>query len=394
MLQQEKLEQAIAILRELGMDAWLIFARETDEMPERTWEVLAPGGVVWQSALILTPGGERIAIVGQGDDENYRQSGLYSEVHSYTQGIRELLVKTLGRIHPKQIGINYSPSNTAADGLTHGMYLLLEEYLRGTPYAGWLVSADPLVSRLRSRKTPDELARIRDAVGQTVALFDEVTRLIKPGITERAIADYLHRRMKELDITPAWGLAGCPIVNAGPHSNPGHSAPGDIAVEPGHLVHLDFGIKQNGYCSDLQRMWYVLRPGETRPPADVQRAVAAVATTIQESARALKPGVIGWEIDAGARKVITGAGFPEYQHALGHQIGRSVHDGSTLLGPRWERYGDTPDGVVEANQLYTLELGVMTNAGFVGLEEDVHITATGMEWLTPPQTELILVPGA
>ncbi|HZQ07868.1 MAG TPA: hypothetical protein VFD70_14890, partial [Anaerolineae bacterium] len=86
MLQREKLEQANSILQELNMDAWLIFARETEETPERSWELLAPGMVVWQSALILTKNGDRIAIVGKGDDAMYRTSGWYTEVHSYVQG--------------------------------------------------------------------------------------------------------------------------------------------------------------------------------------------------------------------------------------------------------------------------------------------------------------------
>ena len=391
-LQREKLEQAAAILNELQTDAWLIFARETEETPERTWELLAPGGVVWQSVLLLTPRGDRLVIIGEGDAATYRQCGLYSEVHGYTTGMRELLARTLTRLNPDQVAINFSKSNSAADGLTHGMYLTLLEYLEGTPYRDRLVTADPIISRLRGRKTAAEVARIRAAVDRTIGLFDEVSRTIKVGITEKAIAQYLQKRLDELDLAPAWELSGCPIVNTGPLSSAGHSTPSELQVEPGHLVHLDFGVKENGYCSDLQRMWYVLRPNETEPPSTVQRAFNAVLKTIQESAKILKPGIEGWQVDARAREVLTGEGYPEYQHALGHQVGRAVHDGSTLLGPRWERYGDTPYGTVEEHQVYTLELGVTTEAGYLGLEEDVLVTATGVEWLSPPQTELWLVP--
>jgi Xaa-Pro aminopeptidase len=398
MLQQEKIEQAISILQELGMDAWLILARETEETPERSWELLAPGGVVWQSALILTPRGDRIAIVGQGDDDSYRKGG-FSEVYSYTQSIRELLREVLGRVNPRQLAINFSKSNSAADGLSYGMYLLLRDYLEGMPYIDRLVSADPIISRLRGRKTAEEVKRVRAAIGQTLEMFDEATELIKPGMTERHVAAFFHERLDKLDLEPACGLAGCPIVNAGPNSSPApeprrrvrHSAPGDIQIEPGQLVHIEFGLKWEGYCSDLQRMWYVARPGDSRAPQNVQRAFEAVAKTIKECAKLLKPGVVGWQVDERARQVITGEGYPEYQHALGHQLGRTVHDGSTLLGPRWERYGDTPYGVVEENQVYTLELGVSTDAGYVGLEEDVLVTSGGVDWLSTPQMTLPVV---
>src|SRR4249919_768318 len=110
MLQAEKLAQANQILQDLEIDAWLILARETEETPERAWELLAPGMVVWQSALLLTKAGDRIAIVGKGDDESYRKSGWYSEVHAYVQGISELLRNTVERLDPQQLALNYSKS--------------------------------------------------------------------------------------------------------------------------------------------------------------------------------------------------------------------------------------------------------------------------------------------
>jgi hypothetical protein len=58
----------------------------------------------------------------------------------------------------------------------------------------------------------------------------------------------------------------------------------DLRVEPGHLVHIDLGVKHDGFCSDLQRMWYVRRPGETAPPETVRRAIAAMP---RDQARAL-----------------------------------------------------------------------------------------------------------
>ncbi len=391
MLQQEKLEQASSILQELNMDAWLIFARETEETPERSWELLAPGMVVWQSALILTKKGDRIAIVGKGDDAMYRTSGWYTEVHSYVQGISELLRNTIERLDPQQIALNYSKSNPNADGLTFGMFLTLNDILKGTPYAERFISADPILSRLRGRKTLEELKRIREAIDRTLILFDETTALLKPGLTEKEIANHFHERCDEWNVTTAWAWDQCPAVNTGPESNPGHAGPTDLKVEPGHLVHIDFGIKQNNYCSDLQRMWYIARPDETEPPAPLVHAFNAVAKTIQEAAAILRPGIAGWQVDQLAREVITSEGYPEYQHGLGHQVGRAVHDGGTGLLPRWERYGDTPYGIVEENQVYTIELGVQTDAGYIGLEEDVLVTKDGIEWLAPPQRELMVI---
>src|SRR5438128_2809616 len=164
MLQPEKLAQANQILQDLDIDAWLIFARETEETPERAWELLAPGMVVWQSAMILTKKGDRIAIVGKGDDEEYRRRGWYTEVYSYVQGISQILRDTLARLDPQKIALNFSVSNASADGLSHGMFLTLQKILKDTPYVGRFTSADPILSRLRGSKTAEEQKRIRAAI--------------------------------------------------------------------------------------------------------------------------------------------------------------------------------------------------------------------------------------
>jgi Xaa-Pro aminopeptidase len=89
--------------------------------------------------------------------------------------------------------------------------------------------------------------------------------------------------------------------------------------------------------------------------------------------------------------VFIDAGMPEYQHALGHGVGRAVHDGGPLLGPRWDRYGQTPYGTLEVGMVFTLECGLETPYGYLGLEEEIVIEKDGARWLSPPQTQLSLV---
>ncbi|HLF91817.1 MAG TPA: M24 family metallopeptidase, partial [Anaerolineales bacterium] len=189
-----------------------------------------------------------------------------------------------------------------------------------------------------------------------------------------------------------WETESCPAVNAGPDSPVGHAGPTDMEIQHGQLIHFDFGVKENEYCSDIQRMAYVLAPGETVPPEPVQRGFDTVVRAIQEAVKAMKPGMLGVEIDDIARKVITDAGYPEYKYATGHHLGRLCHDGGGILGPRWERYGDTPNRPLEAGHVYTVEPGVMVSGyGYVGIEEDVLVTEDGTIFLSTPQTELILI---
>jgi Xaa-Pro aminopeptidase len=76
-------------------------------------------------------------------------------------------------------------------------------------------------------------------------------------------------------------------------------------------------------------------------------------------------------------------------HAFGHQVGRSAHDGTTVLGPRWERYAGICELLVETGNIFTLELHVeIPRRGIMSLEEDVLVTDGGVEYLSRPQHEL------
>jgi Xaa-Pro aminopeptidase len=164
-----------------------------------------------------------------------------------------------------------------------------------------------------------------------------------------------------------------------------------LQVAPGQLLHFDFGVKQDEYCSDLQRMIYFRATGEKRPPEAVLNGFATARRAIQEALAAMQPGVRGKEVDAIARRVVTGAGYPEYKFATGHQIGRTVHDGAGILGPEWDRYGNTPNYKLEQGNIYTLEPGLaIAGYGYMGLEEDVIVTQNGAEYIGDPQMELIV----
>jgi len=157
------------------------------------------------------------------------------------------------------------------------------------------------------------------------------------------------------------------------------------------LVHVDLGVRVDGYCSDLQRMWYVARDGEATAPDDVMAPFATLLQAMDAGLEALRPGVFGWQVDAAARAVITGAGYDEPHFALGHQLGQSTHDAGALLGPRWARYGPRPNLPIEQGSVFTVEYSLPTPAGQIGLEEDVLVTVDGAQHLSNPQTELKII---
>src|SRR5262245_42772486 len=126
-----KLDQVPAILEEQGVDLWLTFVHETQVTPDPCMELIVGTDCTWQSAFLLSRSGERIAIVGRFDAPGLQAIGGYSDVRTYDESIRPALGEAIERLDPATIALNYSPSDPAADGLTHGMWLVLSRDARG-----------------------------------------------------------------------------------------------------------------------------------------------------------------------------------------------------------------------------------------------------------------------
>ncbi len=390
----EKTEQVRQILREQEVDLWMTFVRETSAGGDPVLPLIyGVTGLTWQSALLFTKNGEKIAIVGRFEAETAQKTGAYTRVLIYDESIKSTLLETLERINPAKIAINFSENDVLADGLSHGMYLNLIELLKGTPFADKLISAEYIISALRGRKTKTEIDRIKAAIDSTMAIYNQAFEQIRPGMTEIEVAKMMQADVERQGFGYAWPKNNNPAVNSGPDSPVGHNAPTDIELKPGHLLHFDFGVKQDDYCADLQRMCYLLRPEETNPPQAVLKGFNTILQAIEAAFKTIKPGVQGIDVDQAARSVVTRAGYPEYKYATGHQVGRLAHDGGGLLGPAWDRYGKTPYLPIEEGQIYTIEPGLMVPGfGYVGLEEDIVVTADGAAFLCPPQKKLILIP--
>ena len=389
---REKLQQVPGILGELGLDAWMLYARESATVHDPSFDLVVGTNVTWHSAFILTRSGERIAVIGSLDAANVKSGGLYPEIVTYVGGITDVLRSALARLDPKRIAIDYSVDDPAADGITHGQWLSLVKSLEGTPYAARLESADRLIAALRGRKTALEQRLIREACEATVTIFETVTPKLRPGLTEKQFAGLIVGEMERAGLAPAWDAEHCPAVFTGPDSAGAHAGPTDRPIEPGHIVNVDFGVRKNGFCSDLQRTWYVLRPGETEAPAPVRKGFETILASIRNAAAAIRPGKTGAEIDDVARGVVTSAGYDEYPHGTGHQIGRVAHDGGGGLMPRWERYGNTPFLPIEAGQCFTIEPRLtVAGHGIATCEDIVVVTERGAEFLSRSQDRLWLV---
>jgi Xaa-Pro aminopeptidase len=385
----EKLKQGIDLLKKNDVDMWITFVQETSATRERVFDYISVSDLTWESAIIVTKSGDKLVILGRFDEATFKDSKLYTEIYSFVQDFKEPFVEVLKKYNPQKIALNYSLNDASADGITYGKFLYLSGLIKETLKECEIVSAEKIIDAIISQKTPKELDCIKEAIRITEEIFDEVKPYIKAGRTVKEIYNFLQTKMEEKKVTPSFDTL---VFSGDRGSSIGHGKVTEEMVMEGDLLHIDMGVYYKGYASDLQRTFYIAKKNEKKVPDEVLKGFDTIKEAIIESGKELKPGKKGADIDKIARDYVVKKGFDEFPHALGHQIGRYVHDGGALLGPPWPRYKNTPFYELKENQVFTLEPSLMVkNFGAVGIEEDVIITEEGAKYLSHLQEELIVI---
>lgn len=265
--------------------------------------------------------------------------------------------------------------------LTVSRFRWLESALaKGSPA---LVGVEGLVEIARTVKDDYEVQLFRRAG----ALLSEVTRdvlgFVRAGQSERELALLIDTAIRRAGFEkPAFET----IVASGPNAALPHARPGERTLREGDLVVLDFGGVYDSYCVDLTRTVVV---GPSSPRA--REVHAAVREAHDRAIAAVAPGQSRFAIDAAARDWLTGVGMgAAFGHGTGHGLGIEVHE-----EPRISKRSPNVDSSREAvapGMVFTIEPGAyFPGWGGVRIEDDVLVTATGVELLTQVTTELVTV---
>jgi len=249
-----------------------------------------------------------------------------------------------------------------------------------------LVSGEDLAIALRARLIPAEVELVKKSIAECEKVYDAVEAAIKPGKRDKDVHDFAHKLLTERKLDSAWAYDRCPSVVVG-NAPMAHIGYYGTRIKEGDFVKLDFGVKYDGYCSDIQRNYFV---GSGRVPKGVEQMFKTARAANDAALAALKPGVPGYKVDQAGRSLIVKRRYPEYKHALGHVLGRSTHEIGPLLGPKWpNRYGKQGEKTVQRDMVFTIEPSVTSKFGSCNLEQDVLVTSNGYQELSKPQEEII-----
>ena len=387
-----------ALMRREGFDMWVLISRENNEDP--VLKTMLPG--TWLAARRTT----MLLIFDRGKSANGTDQGLeYLAVARYDVGTVfkkswnpeeqpnqwAQLGKLMNERTPKKIGINKAEHYGHADGLTANDFDKLMASISPTLKKN-VVSAQQLAVSWLETRTEKEMAiypQICRIAHQIIAEgFSD--KVIQPGVTTTEDVVWWYREeIKRLKLD-TWFHPSVEIQRTGDSQS--------NVIQPGDLLHVDFGITYLRLNTDTQQHAYILKAGEKDAPPYLKDAFKKGNQLQDIFTGNFKEGKTGNQILAESRKQAIEQGITPSIYT--HPIGYHGHASGTTLG-MWDMQGGvafTGDYPMHLNTAYSIELNCMVNIPEwkkdvrIALEEDAYFNENGVRYIDGRQTEIILIP--
>jgi hypothetical protein len=399
---EERLDTLLPrLMRETGIDMWLVINREYAEDPV-FWS-LAPHPVhaARRTTMLVfhdrgpDHGVDRLTVNRYPFGRLYQPAWQGGDLDAQWLGLADVIAKR----DPQRIGINTSRHWPVADGLTAALRDRLMEVL-SPELRQRVVSAEELAVRWLETRTPLELEVYPQIVSIARAVISEAfsSRVITPGVTTAAdVAWYIAERYAELEL-PIWFMPSVDVQRSSlacEDDDPFCGAEGDdVVIQRGDVLHTDVGVCYLMLCTDTQEMGYVLRPDETDVPEELKAALHTgnrwqdILTGNFVTART------GNQINAatGEQCVEQGLRCATYTHPIGffgHAPGPTIgmwdNPGDTPVQGDWKLFPSTAFSI-EGNVRVALEMWD-GNTVVIKLEQDAVFDGEGVWYAAGRQTQ-------
>lgn len=352
---KERLDTIVpALMREQGIDMWVLVAREYMEDTVVATMLDAQSMHARRRTILMfyDPGDgrpvERLTV------SRYGLAGLFPSAWTpETQPDQwKRLAELIAERNPKKIALNISPLTAFGDGLTHGQYQELTAAI--TPdLRKRIVSGEELAVGWLETRIPAEMKLYPQIVRTAHAIIAEgmSNAVITPGKTTADDVMWWYReRIAGLKLD-TWFQPSVHIFRKGEKSD----LDGDVVIQPGDMLWTDFGITYMGLNTDTQHLAYVLKPGETEAPAGLRAGMAAANRVMDALTSSFKTGLTGNQMLAAARQKAIAQGLQPniYSHAIGYH----GHAAGGAIG-FWDNQQPGPQGnhPLRPNTAWSIEL--------------------------------------
>jgi Xaa-Pro aminopeptidase len=393
-----RLDQLVpALMREHGIDLWLLVAREYFEEPVVASMLDAQNMHARRRTILIfyDPGQgkpvERLTVSRYGLGGHFAPAWDPAKQPDQWRAVAEIIAAR----NPAKIAINTSDLHQFADGMTLSQY---QKFMAALPAAlhPRVVSGEGLAIRWLETRTPFEMALYPNIVRTAHAVIAEAfsRKVITPGVTTAEQVQWWYRdRLMQLGLTP-WFHPSVAIQRQGAAG----MIDGAEVIQPGDLLWTDFGITYLRLNTDTQHLAYVLKPGETQAPAGLRQGLANSNRVQDILRRHFVVGRSGNEVLARARAEALAAGLDPSIYS--HPIGLHGHGAGPSIG-FWDNQKADPRGdrPINANTAWSIELTSYAAVPEWGgqrvdfrTEENAFFDGKSLRFIDGRQTEITLIP--
>ena len=252
-------------------------------------------------------------------------------------------------------------------------YAKYKEYIRKYKINNF-VETEHIIEKQRMIKDKDEITNIEKACEITDNCFSYILDYIKPGMTEKEIANEIEDYYKQRTD----GLSFDTIVASGENTSKPHAVPTNRKIQEKDIITIDMGCKVNGYCSDMTRTFFVGEvPEEIKPVYDLvlKNQLQTLETYKDGASTRLLTKMVENDFKLNNFDLI---------HSLGHGVGLEIHE------PPYVSYSS--DTQLRENMVITDEPGIYIPGKFgVRIEDTVQITKFGCISLTKSEKNYIII---
>ena len=404
-LLEDKIDTVLPeLMRREGIDMWVIISREYNEDPviktflPATWLAARRRTILVMYDQGGDKGIETLAIARYDVGKKFKKAWDKDLEPDQWKRLKEVIEER----NPKKIGINKSEYFGLADGIVATDLEEMKEAI-GKKYTNRVVSAEKLAIGWLETRTPAEMAiypQICKIAHEIIAegLSD---RVIQPGVTTTNDVVWWYReKIRELKLI-TWFHPTVSIQRADPesfdHLRSFSSRPENNVIQPGDLLHVDFGITYLRLNTDTQQHAYVLKSGESDVPDYLKKAFARGNRLQDIFTNNFKEGRTGNEVLKMSREQAIAEGIKPsiYSHPLGYH----GHGSGTTLG-MWDSQGGVPvtgDYPLHYNTAYSIELNAATYIEEWGkeirimLEEDAFFDERGVTYMDGRQKAIFII---
>lgn len=394
---KERLDTIIpVIMREQGIDLWVLVAREYFEEPVVASMLDAENMHARRRTILIfhDPGEgksiERLTVSRYGLGGLFAPSWDPSKQADQWQAVADIIAAR----DPAKIAINTSDLYQFADGMTLSQY---EKFVGAlpVPLRQRIVSGESLAIRWLETRTPSEMDLYPGIVRTAHAVINEAfsRSVITPGVTTTEQVQYWYRdRLLQLGLAP-WFHPSVAIQRQGVKG----MLDGAEVIQPGDLLWTDFGITYLRLNTDTQHLAYVLKPDENKAPAGLRQGLANSNLVQDILTRHFAVGRSGNEVLALARKDAIAAGLDPSIYT--HPIGLHGHGAGPSIG-FWDNQNPDPrgSGKINANTAWSIELTSYAAVPEWGgqrvdfrTEENAFFDGEAVRYIDGRQTEITLI---